>query len=33
VEAIKTIIKKELDVCSLQKFFKKEKLGNFIKLG
>ena len=33
VEAIKAIIKKELDVCSLQKFFKKEKLGNFIKLG
>ena len=33
VKAIKTIIKKELDVCSLQKFFKKEKLGNFIKLG
>jgi len=33
VEAIKSIKQKKLDVCSLQKYFIKEKLGNFIKLG
>ena len=33
VEAIKSIKQKKLDVCSLQKYFIKEKLGNFIELG
>ena len=33
VEAIKSIKQKKLDVCSLQKYFIKEMLGNFIELG
>ena len=32
VEAIKTLKEKDLNVSSLQKYFKKEKLGNFIGL-
>ena len=32
VEAIKTMTTKNLEVSSLQKFYKKEKLGHFIEL-